>query len=331
MGYAHDRGIGQRDLKPDNIFCCDESREHVTKVLDFGIAKPTGLDGTSNTDTGAGAFLGTPSYMSPEQCRGLPIDPRSDLWALGAIVYECLVGKRLFSGDVVGDVVVRICTGELPALNSDAVPPGFAVWLAKAMAQDPKDRFQSAAQLFGALSTVLDGATALARKMDSAETISAELAPRSDLAPPSGASSTLAHGSLEKSARRSEGGPKSPLAIAASGLVIFAILVGVILFRSRASVPVSDGGGPRADEPRAAASLAGAPAEAPPDAGVTDAVPHRAQQPPPGTPPLRSGEERPVGERPVQATPSEPATKAPKRSPPRQNTPLEIERLRKKR
>jgi serine/threonine-protein kinase len=158
MSHAHDRGIIHRDLKPENIFLCDESREHVTKVLDFGIAKPRGLESVGEADTSAGAFLGTPSYMSPEQCRGEPIDPRSDLWAIGAIAYECLTGEKLFGGGVLG-IVVRICNGELE-LPADAasLPSGFVPWLRKALAPDPGERFPSAAELFAALAPVLGGA-----------------------------------------------------------------------------------------------------------------------------------------------------------------------------
>ncbi|MET0412288.1 MAG: protein kinase [Polyangiaceae bacterium] len=153
MSHAHARGIVHRDLKPDNVFLCDQSRDHLTKVLDFGIAKPLGLGGRSTATTDVGSFLGTPSYMSPEQCReAKDVDQRSDLWAIGAITYECLVGKRRFDGEGLGDLVVRICTEDPPPIAQElGLPQGFDAWLRKAMARDPARRFQSAEALGQAL------------------------------------------------------------------------------------------------------------------------------------------------------------------------------------
>jgi eukaryotic-like serine/threonine-protein kinase len=247
MAHAHDRGIVHRDLKPDNIFLCDGSREHVTKVLDFGIAKPTTLDAASNVDTGAGAFLGTPSYMSPEQCRGLKLDHRSDLWSIAAIAYECLLGKRLFLGDAVGDVIVRICTGDLPHVSETGdLPPGFASWLSKAMARDPGDRFQAAPELFSALASVLDGARSSTLGVDSAVTLSE--APASAQEPAAGPS-TLASGSLEKTARRPrELKPAPGLRIAAGGALVALVLAAILLLRDRTSVGLAQGEGPRTGE-----------------------------------------------------------------------------------
>jgi serine/threonine-protein kinase len=228
MSHAHERGIIHRDLKPENIFLCDQSREHVTKVIDFGIAKPTASDARAegNTETGAGAFLGTPSYMSPEQCRGLrQIDARTDLWALGAIAHECLTGKRLFAGELVGDLVVRICTGELPLQSTAALlPAGFEGWLRKAMAPLPEQRFGSAAELFEALTTVLDGAAAPSRSVDSAETISS-------LAPPAPVSSVSSN-SVSPLTRVSPSSPaagrRAAVLLAAGAIALVSALVAVL-------------------------------------------------------------------------------------------------------
>jgi eukaryotic-like serine/threonine-protein kinase len=242
MRHAHERGIVHRDLKPDNLFLCDQSREHVTKVIDFGIARPQVLDAGSNTDTGSGGFLGTPSYMSPEQCRGLQtVDQRSDLWALGAIAYECLRGQRLFVGDPVGDVVVRICTGELPLpADTSALPSGFVDWLRKAMAPDPARRFQSASELGAALTVVLERAQEPSPGVDSADTLTAMPTPE----PLGRASSTLSQASLAQvspppSVPGSSGRSRSPIAIAAGSLGILALFAGVALLGSRAARPGS--------------------------------------------------------------------------------------------
>jgi serine/threonine-protein kinase len=330
MSHAHDRGIVHRDLKPDNIFLCDGSREHVTKVLDFGIAKPKGLEGATNADTGAGAFLGTPSYMSPEQCRGLAIDPRSDLWALGAIAYECLSGKRLFAGDAVGDLVFRICNGELPAPLDECLPPSFASWLARAMAREPAQRFQSASELFAALSAVLDGATQPGRGVDSAVTLSERAALGPELTPTGGSSSTLARGSVEKEVEdgtpRSKGRKHVVLALAAVGAL--AALVFIVLVQNTSSPPSPEGSGPAehrasaeamAQHPGHGAGLGSAGASTARDAGA------------PAAPSAAAAERAGPREEPVHGASHEPLTKPSKRGAARPRTPLEMEELRRKR
>ncbi|HEY0708164.1 MAG TPA: serine/threonine-protein kinase, partial [Polyangia bacterium] len=108
---THDVGIVHRDLKPENIFLCPERdgpSELRVKVLDFGIAKLCG-EFSGNTPQTTGAILGTPLYMSPEQCRsgaGNPIDHRTDIYALGAICYEMLTGRAPFTSDVPIDIML---------------------------------------------------------------------------------------------------------------------------------------------------------------------------------------------------------------------------------
>jgi serine/threonine protein kinase len=113
VGTAHALGIVHRDLKPDNIFVLDGSAtSNAVRVLDFGIAKELEPD-TDGTSTGlitkTGAILGTPCYMSPEQALGEPdIDHRSDIWAIGVIIYECLTGVRPIRGESIGQIVKQI-------------------------------------------------------------------------------------------------------------------------------------------------------------------------------------------------------------------------------
>jgi serine/threonine-protein kinase len=238
MSHAHERGIVHRDLKPDNIFLCDQSREHVTKVLDFGIAKPMGGVAASNTGTEAGTFLGTPGYMSPEQCLGSKdIDHRSDLWALGAIAYECLLGTRLFEGDLIGELVVRICTEALPiASHSSQLPAGFDAWLQRAMARSPADRFQSATELGRALATVLESVDESPGGVDSAETLQGDERAAMPRVQAARVSSTLEKGSLAQPVRPPRGARASFRLVVAS-MIIITLLAVIALVRSVVSAP----------------------------------------------------------------------------------------------
>ncbi len=159
VAKAHELGIVHRDLKPDNVFLVRNEEDEIAKVLDFGVAKieATSLSGDSHTRTGS--LLGTPYYMSPEQAQGnKAVDHRSDLWALGVITFECLTGKRPFTSEGLGDLVLQICIRDLPVPSEQApVPIGFDAWFAKAVQREPDDRFQSAKELADALREALGG------------------------------------------------------------------------------------------------------------------------------------------------------------------------------
>jgi serine/threonine-protein kinase len=155
---AHEAGIVHRDLKPENVFLVRNEDDEIAKVLDFGVAKveQTGL-GAEGTRTRTGSILGTPYYMSPEQAQGnKAVDFRSDLWALGVIAFECLIGKRPFWSDGLGDLVLMICVRDMPIPSEvGSVPLGFDEWFARACSRDPDARFQSARELTEALRDVL--------------------------------------------------------------------------------------------------------------------------------------------------------------------------------
>jgi serine/threonine protein kinase len=119
LGAAHANGIIHRDLKPENLFLTPDPRFHgreLVKVLDFGIAKLRVDPSSRPVTTLVGAVLGTPAYMSPEQCRGVEVDHRSDIYALGVILYELLCGTPPFLGEAVGDVLMM-------HMSVDPVPP----------------------------------------------------------------------------------------------------------------------------------------------------------------------------------------------------------------
>jgi serine/threonine-protein kinase len=149
---AHAMGIVHRDLKPENIFLVPGDDHEVAKVLDFGIAK---LDQYSLRDktTKTGSFMGTPYYMSPEQARGKNIDWRSDLWALGIIVFQCLTGKPPFESEALGDLMGMILYDPIPKITDrdPSLPPELEAFWERAINRDRELRFQSAKELSDAL------------------------------------------------------------------------------------------------------------------------------------------------------------------------------------
>jgi serine/threonine-protein kinase len=162
VGAAHAKGIIHRDLKPENLFLARDAGapeiERV-KVLDFGIAKLHATPSQVNTQTGA--VMGTPVYMSPEQCRGAreDVDERTDVYSLGIILYEMLCGKPPFQGEAFGDLLLRHMTEE-PAppssLNSEVSDEMEQVVL-RALAKRKEDRYASMRELQVGLSGAIDG------------------------------------------------------------------------------------------------------------------------------------------------------------------------------
>jgi serine/threonine-protein kinase len=151
---AHETGIVHRDLKPDNIFLAKDEDEEIAKVLDFGIAKrqQPGLHGTPGQMTQTGAVMGTPYYMSPEQAMARQVDPKTDIWSLAVITYECLVGKRPFDAENITLLVLAICKEAPPVPSAfGPVPPGFDAWFARGVAANPADRFSSVREMMTVL------------------------------------------------------------------------------------------------------------------------------------------------------------------------------------
>ena len=149
---AHNAGLIHRDMKPSNVFLAQRDDEEVVKLLDFGVVKA--LDPLENVGsseaTATGILLGTPQYMSPEQARAIKdIDHRSDLWAASVIAFRMLTGDNPFRGESVGDVVLKICSDELPKISDHAkhLPATFDAFFDKAFARSPKDRFQTAVEM----------------------------------------------------------------------------------------------------------------------------------------------------------------------------------------
>ena len=154
MTVTHAARIVHRDLKPENIFLVREGADFSVKVLDFGISKT--LKGESQSLTDAGAILGTCQYMSPEQAAGQAVDARSDLWSLGVIAFECVVGVAPFKADSVVATLQAISHGPIPVPSRVAwVPKGFDEWFARAVVRTRSRRFQSSSELAEALRPLL--------------------------------------------------------------------------------------------------------------------------------------------------------------------------------
>jgi serine/threonine protein kinase/tetratricopeptide (TPR) repeat protein len=156
LAAAHERGIIHRDLKPANLMLTAAG----VKVLDFGLAKFTGLE-ASATDaaidiTRAHTILGTPAYMSPEQTRGEELDPRSDLFSFGCVLYEAATGVRPFRGSSLPETLREVVSGHPPPPSSlrPELPAGWDSILMRTLAKDRDRRYQSAADLFSALEEV---------------------------------------------------------------------------------------------------------------------------------------------------------------------------------
>jgi len=168
LGKAHAKGIVHRDVKPENIFLCNDDGEILVKVLDFGIAKSHGTTGGFSA-TRTGVMMGTAYYMSPEQTMGSKnIDQRTDLWAIGAMSYHALTGVRPFDADSLGALVYAITAGPIvpPSTHNPELSPEIDAWMAKALARNVDERFSSAKDLAeGFLAAVAGNDTAASGAM----------------------------------------------------------------------------------------------------------------------------------------------------------------------
>jgi serine/threonine-protein kinase len=171
LAAAHRKGIVHRDLKPENIFLARThgSAEPIPKLLDFGISKVNTLDADLHL-TRTGMVMGTPYYMAPEQARGERIDHRVDLYAVGVILYECLVGRRPFLAPNYNALLVQILSGEPRPLRSlrPALAEDFEPVLRRAMHKHPGQRFQSATEFQEALVRLRADLSRASRKLEAA-------------------------------------------------------------------------------------------------------------------------------------------------------------------
>ncbi|MET0404353.1 MAG: serine/threonine-protein kinase [Cystobacter sp.] len=155
LSAAHQLGVVHRDVKPDNLFIATKSGQtDFVKVLDFGVAKVLTAEGLNGTLDGT--IIGTPTYMSPEQAAGLPVDARADIYALGTVLYELLAGQPPFVASNFGQLMVKILTEAPPELPShtpagEPIPETLAHITQRCLSKEPGDRPEQLAEVITCL------------------------------------------------------------------------------------------------------------------------------------------------------------------------------------
>jgi eukaryotic-like serine/threonine-protein kinase len=284
LAAAHGRGIVHRDLKPENVFLVRDAEAENgerPKILDFGIAKLAEGGGLAKTRTGS--VIGTPLYMSPEQCRGAgSVDHRSDIYSLGCLLFQLLTGRAPFDGEGPGDLLVKHLTEEpaAPSAVAQGIPLLVDELVLRCLAKDPAARHGSAGELAAAIAAVQARLTGLDRLM--APVLASPAAPPTAVTTlgasagqiggthPGGASGThpgaMPVGGTQQIGRRRRG-----LAVALGGAAIAAaVAVTLVVAGGRGS-----SGAPAAAPAAPAAPVAPVAAAAAPimvDAGAIEAV-----------------------------------------------------------
>jgi eukaryotic-like serine/threonine-protein kinase len=177
LRFAHRHGVIHRDIKPHNILVDSEGR---VKVTDFGIARAEQAGASAQQMTEAGSIIGTAQYLSPEQARGTRVDKTSDLYSLGIMLYELLTGTVPFSGETPVEIAMKHLSAipDPPSERRHEVPHALDMVVLRALAKDPRDRYQSAEEMDADLERVARGSSVSRETEEAATTVlsGAELA-----------------------------------------------------------------------------------------------------------------------------------------------------------
>jgi len=248
---AHKQGIVHRDLKPENVMLTPRDGESdFVKVLDFGVAKVGEVEGAANSGlTQAGAIVGTPDYMSPEQALGQSLTLTSDIYSIGVILYEMLSGRCPFLGEAV--VVLRGHVYEDPPELPPEISPKVRALVLQAMQKKSTDRFASAQELIDAI--------------DACGRASVGAFARTEPPPAPGAINALTHASAQPQTLTA---PRAAVPIAIAGGILLLIVAGTVVYRAGHSAGTKD----TASLPSASASaVATSASSAPPVVQITTA------------------------------------------------------------
>jgi serine/threonine protein kinase len=293
LGAAHAKGIVHRDLKPHNVQLIDkgDGALHV-KILDFGVAKIlSSPDGAQSVKTRTGSLMGTPLYMSPEQCKGaVALDHRTDIYSLGVMLFEMLAGRPPFVAEGVGELFAKHMLEEPPPVTdfAPAAPSHMAAAIMKALAKDPRDRFQTMEEfrkaLVGEIKLPVAPARPGAARAPNATSGAQTLSPS--------ASTTLSSATSEIDEVLAAPGRRTRVIAGLAGGVAVAVLIGFLVLPK--------------DHPKAetaqAALPASVPASAPPSASppVRKTVTIRFEADPPGSHVFSKKDGKDLGEVPVE-------------------------------
>jgi hypothetical protein len=282
LAEAHSLGIVHRDIKPANFFLTHGAGgAPVLKVLDFGISKApaSGAQLTANQ-----AVMGTPAYMSPEQMRSSrDVDPRSDIWSLGVVLYELLQGAPPFGGDTFSSMVLKVVNDPLPRMTVP-LPGDLAAIVYRCLEKDPARRFHDIAELALALAKYAQSETQAAISVQRTRSIVGAEPSRAALAP--GAAAYAAVSTLSSSAGANtpprRGRWHRPIAAALGGLIGGVVAaVAVLGGGDRAPLATSPTSPPAPPPSAPARPPAHAPVTTPAPAPVTTPAPTPVATPPP--------------------------------------------------
>ncbi|MBN2197405.1 MAG: serine/threonine protein kinase [Polyangiaceae bacterium] len=227
---AHEAGIVHRDLKPDNVFLCERDDDPMfVKIVDFGISKVFHREGNANALTRRGVVLGTAFYMSPEQAQAVPdVDGRTDLFSVGAILYEAITGQPPHTGVTYESVLIDICTKDAPPIRdlSPEVSAPLAQVVHRALARDRARRFQTASELYSALVAADPSITATGGELRSHEF---ELGVATPGLTPGGASARTTNGAVLRGEVSAEGRRRRRRAFAFAALGLVGALSATVL------------------------------------------------------------------------------------------------------